>query len=252
VSLLIAGLALVFDLPLSSQEPSSSSVAGGESSAQDLSRWQRSPSRWETSGAGGWTIERYEKEQAERPPQPEGLVLLGSASSWMWDNQKWFPEWPSFNRGFGGSMISDSTYFADRITIPHRPAVIVMYAGENDVVAGKPVALTAQHFREFCEKVWSALPKTRIVYVSIRPSERRAEFSERFTQVNALIRAITETDRRLYYVDVASLMVDAEGKTIRAFYGEDNWHPSEKGYELWTALTKPVVKEAFAAHAAEN
>jgi len=41
------------------------------------------------------------------------------------------------NRGFGGSQIADSVFYADRIVIPYRPRLIVLRAGGNDIHAGK-------------------------------------------------------------------------------------------------------------------
>ncbi len=40
------------------------------------------------------------------------------------------------NRGFGGSLIQDSTLYADRIAIPYKPKIIVLCAGTNDLAYG--------------------------------------------------------------------------------------------------------------------
>jgi len=71
-----------------------------------------------------------------RSPTPR-IVFIGSSSIRMWDTlAKDFPQHRVVNRGFGGSYIADSTTFADRILPPHKPALIVMYAGANDIDHG--------------------------------------------------------------------------------------------------------------------
>jgi hypothetical protein len=42
---------------------------------------------------------------------------------------------PIIKRGFGGSLLSDSEHFADRIIIPYKPKRVFVYAGDNDLAA---------------------------------------------------------------------------------------------------------------------
>lgn len=225
----------------------------GLSYAQEAERWKRSPEIWETPRRpGSRSIQGYEEEQRKNPPPKEAVLFAGSATIWMWDLEKWFPEYKTINRGYGGSMISDSTYFAERIIIPHRPSTIVMYAGDNDVWGGKPVDITAKHFKNFVAKIRTALPRTRIVYVSIRPSIARWEVVEKFRAANALIRPYIESDSLLYYVDIDGAMIGADGMPRKELFIDDDLHNSEEGYALWTSLVKPVLKEAEAAYWAER
>lgn len=228
-------------------------IAGMNAMAQETSeeepRWKRSPERWleekPREGSRRPTVSGYLEEIAENPPAEEGILFAGSASIWMWDTAKWFPDHATINRGFGGSMISDSTYFAYRMIIPHKPKVIVMYSGENDVTGGKPLDIMAEHFREFVSTIRGSLPHTPIVYVSIRPSNRNWDWVPKFREANKLIEAITVKDEMLYYVDVDTPMIGANGKPRPELYQEDDWHPSEACYELWTSLVMPSLEKAI-------
>ena len=60
-------------------------------------------------------IGNFLEEDQASPPEPGGILFLGSSSIRMWDLEKWFPEMNTLNRGYGGSYISDSIYYADRI-----------------------------------------------------------------------------------------------------------------------------------------
>src|SRR5690348_21973 len=85
-------------------------------------------------------IRAFEKRDRQQPP-PEGAVLfVGSSSIRLWNLRESFPGVATINRGFGGSQLADSVQFAERIVIPYRPKLIVVYAGDNDIAAGKAPA----------------------------------------------------------------------------------------------------------------
>src|SRR5262245_35348319 len=74
----------------------------------------------------------------DHPPPTNAIVFIGSSSILLWKTlEKDFPDHQVINRGFGGSQISDSVRYADRIVIPYLPKQIVLYAGGNDINAGK-------------------------------------------------------------------------------------------------------------------
>ena len=48
-----------------------------------------------------------------------------------------FPGVPVLNRGFGGSTLADVVQYMDRIVLRYRPRLVVLYAGDNDLVMGR-------------------------------------------------------------------------------------------------------------------
>jgi lysophospholipase L1-like esterase len=204
---------------------------------KDLGRSEPAPSRWEP------TIAAFEAQDRENPPPAEGILFLGSSSIRMWDVKKWFPDLPVINRGFGGSQIADSVEFADRIVLPCRPKVIVFYAGDNDTAAGKTPEQITGDFKMLVQKVHKALPKTRIVVLAIKPSAKRWQFIERVRETNRLIRAQTEKDPRLVFVDVEPPMLGADGKPRAELFLADGLHLNAEGYALWTSLVRPHLEK---------
>ena len=89
-----------------------------------------SPARWEEA------IAAFEQQDKISPPPQDGIVFVGSSSIRLWDVKKAFPDLPGINRGFGGSHMGDSDHFADRIVIPYKPRVVVVFAGGNDIASG--------------------------------------------------------------------------------------------------------------------
>ena len=88
----------------------------------------------------------------------------------MEDAAQDYPDYKVINRGFGGSQIADSVYYADRIIIPYKPRLIVLQAGTNDINAGKSPEQVLADFKAFVEKVRAKLPDTRIAFLSINPA----------------------------------------------------------------------------------
>jgi lysophospholipase L1-like esterase len=90
-----------------------------------------------------------------------------------------FPETKIINRGFGGSQIEDSTYFADRIIVPYQPRMIVLYAGDNDLASGKTPQQVFEAYKAFVSHLRSKLPNAKIAYISIKPSLARLKLMDR-------------------------------------------------------------------------
>lgn len=215
-------------------------------------RWKSSPQRWlEREGRPGSrapTVKGYLAEMEWKHLPQEVVLVAGSATAWMWNAEKWFSEYRTVNRGFGGSRIDDNTYFAERLILPYRPSTIVLYAGDNDLWARKPPALTAQHFRDFVTEIRSALPHTQIVFVSIRPSIARWEIWEEMQEANRLIRAYVEAEPDLYYADIVPVTLGSDGKPRPELFIEDDLHLTELGYLEWTRVVKPLVAKAEARY----
>src|SRR4051812_19049654 len=82
-------------------------------------------------------IAAFETSDTKQAPAKGGIVFVGSSSIRMWKSlAQDFPQHNVLNRGFGGSEIADSTFFADRIIFPYEPRMVVLYAGGNDIHNG--------------------------------------------------------------------------------------------------------------------
>jgi lysophospholipase L1-like esterase len=184
----------------------------------------------------------FEEQDRAAPAAPGGIVFVGSSSIRLWDLRKWFPGLPALNRGFGGSEIADSLRHVDLLVLKHKPRTVVFYAGDNDIAAGKTPRTVADDFRAFASKVHAALPKTRIVFIGIKPSLQRWAMVARVREANALIRQLCERDDRLGFADVDGPMLGWDEKPRQDLLVADGLHLSPKGYELWTTLVRPFLE----------
>jgi lysophospholipase L1-like esterase len=197
---------------------------------------QRDFSRWEKS------IAAFEQRDKVNPPPENAILFAGSSSIYFWDLKKAFPGLDTINRGFGGSQIADSTHFAARIILKHRPRTIVFYAGDNDIADGRTPEQVHEDFRAFVETVHEDLPKTRIVFIGIKPSPLRWKHAEKQQKANALVEGYCKTDERLRYIDTFKPMLGDNGMPRTELYRKDNLHLSEQGYQLWNSLLEPIIK----------
>ena len=172
-----------------------------------------------------------------------GIVFVGSSSIRMWPNLAAdFPGLPVLNHGFGGSTLADVIWFTPRIVLPYAPRQIALYAGDNDLAAGRTPAQVLDDYTAFVRVVRQALPAVRIVYISIKPSPSRWALAEPMRQANALIAQAIARDTLATYVDVFTPMLGASGRPRPELFQADSLHMTPAGYVLWRARLAPLVR----------
>ncbi|WP_421829319.1 SGNH/GDSL hydrolase family protein [Larkinella sp.] len=189
-------------------------------------------------------IKAFEEQDRSASPPQNVILFTGSSSIKLWQTlQADFPDKKVLNRGFGGSKLPDVIYFADRVTVPYKPKQIVIYAGENDVASG---TVTAQEVRDrfvtLFTKIRKSLPKTPIVFISMKPSPSRRKFLPITMEANDLIKNYIAKQKQAQYLDIYTPMLDANGQIRGELFRADSLHMSPKGYEIWTAKLKPLLK----------
>ena len=187
-------------------------------------------------------IQAFEHADKQGPQPRHPIVFIGSSSIRMWTTLRQdFPRQRVLNRGFGGSHISDSVDFVERIVVPYAPSLVIMYAGGNDIDAGKTPAVVAADFQAFTARVWSRLPHTEIAFISIAPNPARWGEVDRVREANRLIAAACDSDRRLHFIDVFPRMLGDDGQPRAELFVGDHLHMNHKGYEVWIPLVRQTI-----------
>jgi lysophospholipase L1-like esterase len=186
-------------------------------------------------------IAAFEASDRVSPPPSGEIVFVGSSSIRLWDVQKYFPGLTVINRGFGGSQLSDSVRYAERIVIPYKPRIVVVYAGDNDIYGGATSEEVAIQAEQFVRTVRAKLPDVRIVFIGIKPSLLRWTVVERMRLANDLIRRFAEHDDKVAFVDVDHAMLGWDETPRPDLFVEDGLHMTPHGYELWSTLLRPLL-----------
>jgi lysophospholipase L1-like esterase len=196
-------------------------------------------------------IEAFEKEDKATPPPKDAIVVTGASSI-----RRWHPTIKEdlapltiIPRGFGGSTMEDALYWLDRVALVYKPRAIVVYEGDNDTGRYQvPPAKIAEQFVGIVKKIHAALPKTRIYVIGIKPSVSRWEVWPVSVKANELLKAIAAKDDLVDYIDVATTMLQPDGRVMTDIFVEDNLHLNPKGYRIWTAAVRAVLIPAEQKH----
>ena len=193
--------------------------------------------KWETE------ISAYESADRKDPPPKGAIVFVGSSSIRLWKTlAQDFPQHRVLNRGFGGSQMEDSVHFADRIVLPYEPRMIIVYAGGNDINAGKTPEQVFDAFKAFVAKVRAKQPDTPIAYISIAGNPKRWAQVERVKAANALLASYCQSAPHLHFIDVFTHMLGPDGLPKPDIFVDDRLHMNAEGYKLWTGLLRPHLK----------
>lgn len=195
---------------------------------------QAQADKWEKDVAA------FEAKDKLQPPPTGEIVFIGSSTIRMWDVAKQFPDLKIVNRGFGGSAIADCTRHADRLLLPLKPKTVLLFAGGNDMNAGKSPEQVFEDYQAFVKKVRDALPETRILYLSLFPNLKRAEQLPKANSLNALIAAHVKGDPKLGYIDVASALCP-DGKPRAEVLRDDQLHLNDAGYDIITRVVRDAL-----------
>jgi len=205
---------------------------------------------WESS------IEDYEAADRQDPPAPGAVVFTGSSSIRMWQTlDRDMAPYRVLNRGFGGAHLDHVVTFAPRIVAPYEPSAIVLYAGDNDVAAGKDAARVATDFDRFVAFLREAGLSAPVFFVSIKPSRLRFDDWPTMAQANEAIAAICAADASLHYVDIAGPMLASAGPgepPPEQLFMLDGLHLSAEGYALWTGVVRAALERELGEHSAET
>lgn len=195
--------------------------------------------RWEASLAA------FAEADKRNAPQPGGVLFVGSSSIRLWDKlEQQFDSLPVvIKRGFGGSRMEDCAIHVDRLVLPYRPKLVLVYAGENDLAEGRTPRQVADSFRRFAARVRQALPDTRIAYISIKPSPLRRNLMNEVRAANALIREHARASARVQYIDVFTPMLDGAGEPRAELFRDDALHLNDEGYALWKSVIAARISE---------
>jgi|ERR1041385_1928227 lysophospholipase L1-like esterase len=206
-----------------------------------------SPAAEARSKTSAWEpeITAFQRMDKTNPPPPGAILFVGSSSIRLWKTlAQDFPNHTVINRGFGGSQIADSTSLADRIILPYKPKLILVYAGDNDIAANRTPEQVLADFQALVKKVHDTLPAARLVFISIKPSISRWPLAEKVRAANRLVEEFTRNDVRLGFIDVFTPMLGEDGRPRPELFIEDKLHMNAKGYQLWQKIIAPHLGES--------
>ncbi len=187
-------------------------------------------------------IQQFKSQDKDHFPPKKSILFVGSSSFRKWTNvQDYFPEHKIINRGFGGSTLPDVIRYAKDIIFPYQPKQIVIYCGDNDAASSDKISADSilNRFKKLYQLIRTRLPKTKVSYVSIKPSPSREHFFPVMQKANWEIKNFLKNQKHADFIDIWHLMLDDYGQPIKALFGSDMLHMNKKGYAIWKKAIQP-------------
>jgi lysophospholipase L1-like esterase len=183
-------------------------------------------------------IDRFSASDQQNTAPTGAVLFVGSSTIRGWDTAARFPGTTVLNRGFGGSHISDVNHYIGETVLRYRPRVVVFYAGDNDIGAGKSNDQVWEDYQAFVAAVQDASPSTQIAFLTIKPSLSRWALWPQMDGFNERVREQAASHPGLHYIDTATPMLGEDGEPMPHFFVADGLHMTSAGYDLWTQVTK--------------
>ena len=189
-------------------------------------------------------IRNYEKQDSISMPAKGQILFIGSSSFRIW---KTFATdlagISAINRGFGGSTMTDALYYFDRMVVKYSPSTVVVYEGDNDLNKGKSPEDLAKEYEDFSNRLKKALPKTKLVYLAVRPSLARIAIVDKQKQFNSWLADYCKSQKGRFFLDMHSPFYLPDGTVMPDIFVADRLHLNEKGYLIFSAKIREFILE---------
>lgn len=197
---------------------------------------QEKPRFWDDVQA----IKKYDQMYV---PPANPILFTGSSSIRKWnDLERTFADYVVMNRGIGGAVTNDITYYVNDIVFPYHPRQIVLYVGENDAPDEQTTADSIlNRTKHLMAVLRSQLPDVPVIYLAMKPSPSRKKYQQKVKAANDLIREYLKTEKNTTFIDIYSLMLTPEGKLRPELFVEDMLHMNSEGYKIWRAAIEPYL-----------
>lgn len=187
-------------------------------------------------------VRLYEEADLLSPPPRGAIMLAGDSQFFRWKTfREDLPGYTLVNRGIDSFQFTDLIQYTDRLILPHRPRLIVLHVGGNDVHNGREPAEVLADFKTFVAKVRAVLPQVPIYFSSITPGPGRWSEAAQRQATNRVIQDYIATQPNLKFIDLWDAMLTADGKPREDIWVEDRVHPNHAGYLIRVGIMRPLL-----------
>jgi lysophospholipase L1-like esterase len=180
------------------------------------------------------------RSPVEAPPDGEG----DPRSQFAYWLMQAHPEWRVLNRGVNGDRSDQIAARFERDVLPHRPDLVIVIAGVNDVYQGRSVAHVQTELRRLYDR--AAQAGVPVVAGTIVPYDTAtAAQNTAMREINAWIAAEAARDARVWCVDTRAAVADPRDPD-RLRDSPDGLHPDIDGYRSMAEALEPAIRGRLA------
>jgi lysophospholipase L1-like esterase len=189
-------------------------------------------------------IKAFKHQDSLDFPPKNGILFIGSSSIRKWtDLEQRFAGKPVIKRGVGGCTLEQLIdYYTPYILFPYHPKKVFVYAGENDIAAGKSGQFVFEDFEKLWVLINKQLPDASIYFMSIKLSPSRAQYFEEVVKANSLIKNYLANKPNSTFIDVDTVILKPNSTDPDpALFQQDMLHLNSKGYDRWQQVLESYV-----------
>ena len=189
-------------------------------------------------------IREFKHQDSISFPAKDGILFIGSSSIRLWsDLEQRFPGKPIIKRGVGGCELWQIVdYYTPYILFPYHPRKIFIYAGENDIAAGKSGEFVFDEFKKLFAMIRKQLPNTQVYFLSAKMSPSRVKGFKEIAVANNLVEKYLADKPNSKFIDVnTAILKMSTSMPDSSLFKADYLHLNSKGYDRWQKVLEPYV-----------
>ena len=159
------------------------------------------------------------------------LLFIGDSLIEYFDWQERFPKTSVYNMGVAGETV-EGLY--ERLQVLYTqldtPDAIFIMSGINNLAMGHRKFITT--YRKIVRGLKKRYKSPKIFVQSLLPVLFPWISNDEIRDINLQLKKMAGAEK-VGYLDIYSLFLDPEGRTVADYLLEDGVHVSEKGYSVW-------------------
>lgn len=132
-------------------------------------------------------------------PRQKKDLQLGSSTMARMDAKKHLSCGNWINRGIGNSQIDDISTYLSLSFLSVDPSKILLYAGDNDIAAGKSLEQTITEYKDLIQVLRNKYPESDIHILAVKPSPKRFDKWNNFIRLNQFLQNYASVTPKLYF-----------------------------------------------------
>jgi len=160
------------------------------------------------------------------------LLFIGDSLIEYFDWQERFPKYSVYNMGAAGETV-EGLYARLQVLYMQldTPDAVFIMSGINNLAMGHRKFITT--YRKIVRGLKKQYRSPKIFVQSLLPVLFPWISNEEIRDINLQLKKMADAEK-VGYLDIYSLFLDHEGRTVADYLLEDGVHVSEKGYCVWS------------------
>lgn len=176
------------------------------------------------------------------------IILAGSSSIGHWKSASTaLAPYKVLNMGIGGSTTKQWLKWYKKLIVAYKPSAVILYPGAgSDIKRTRSAEKTGERVISLLQQLHQELPNVPIFYISIYCNKNKYKFWSLEKACNEIVQGYCSETENLYYIDVASLLINKDKGVPKAgMISGDGEHMTKKGYAIWNKTIAPIVKKTL-------